>query len=57
VVGLNLHDHTIKDSPGITHPGTENRTVRSRLMMGMVSGMFNGLCLCQSTDGQDAEYE
>jgi len=25
------------------------------LMMGMVPGMFDRLCLCQSTDGKDTE--
>lgn len=57
MVGLNLNDRTIEYGPGITHPGAENRPVRGRLVMGMVSGMFNGLGLCQPADGQDAEHE
>ena len=55
MVGLNLNDRTIEYGPGITHPGAEDCPVRGCLMMGMVSGMFNGLGLCQPADGQDAE--
>ena len=35
-------DHrSIENRPGGTHPGTEQRAMRSSLMLGMVPGMFD----------------
>ena len=49
-------DHrSIENCPGGTHPGTEQRAMRSSLMLGMVPGMLNRLCLCQSAEGEDTE--
>jgi hypothetical protein len=49
-------DHRrIENCPGGTHPGTEQGAMRSSLMLGMVSCMFDRLCLCQSADGEDTE--
>ena len=31
--------------------------MRGSLMMGMVPGMFDRLCLSQSADGKDAEHQ
>jgi hypothetical protein len=31
--------------------------MRGSLMLGMVPGMLDGLCLSQSADGKDAEHE
>jgi len=31
--------------------------MRGSLMMGMVPGMLDGLCLSQSADGKDAEHQ
>ena len=31
--------------------------MRGSLMLGMVPGMFDRLCLSQSADGQDTEHE
>lgn len=30
--------------------------MRGSLMLGMVPGMFDRLCLCQSTHGEDTEH-
>jgi len=49
-------DHrSIENCPGGTHPGTEQGAMRSSLMLGMVPGMLDRLCLCQSADGEDTE--
>ena len=49
-------DHrSIENRPGGTHPGTEQGAMRSSLMLGMVPGMLDRLCLCQSADGEDTE--
>ena len=31
--------------------------MRSSLMLGMVPGMFDQLCLCQSADGKNTEHQ
>jgi hypothetical protein len=54
---LNKDHRTIENRPGGTHPGAEHGAVRGRLMMSMVSGMLDGLCLCQPADGKDTEYQ
>ena len=54
--GLKRNYCRIKNRPGGTHPGAEEGTMRGSLMMGMVPGMFDRLCLCQSTDGKDTEH-
>ena len=46
---------SIENRPGGTHPGTEQGAMRSSLMLGMVPGMLDRLCLCQSADGEDTE--
>ena len=48
---------SIENRPGGTHPGTEQGAMRSSLMLGMVPGMLDRLCLCQSADGKDAEHQ
>ena len=48
---------SIENRPGGTHPGTEQGAMRSSLMLGMVPGMFDRLCLCQSADGKDAQHQ
>ena len=55
--GLERDRCAIERSPCGTHPGTERGTVCGSLMMGMVSGVLDRLGLCQSTDGQDTEYQ
>ena len=51
-------DHrSIENRPGGTHPGTEQRAMRSSLMLGMVPGMFDRLRLRQSADRKDAEHQ
>ena len=46
---------SIENCPGGTHPGTKQGAMRSSLMLGMVPGMLDRLCLCQSPDGEDTE--
>ena len=53
--GLKRDHRTIENRPGGTHPGTEHGAVRGRLMMSMVPGMLDRLCLSQSADRKDAE--
>ena len=49
-------DHrSIENRPGGTHPGTEQCAMGSSLMLGMVPGMLNRLCLRQSADGKHTE--
>ena len=57
LLGLNENGLGIENRTGSTHPGTEQCPVRGRLVLSMVSGMFGGLRLCQTTDGKDAEHE
>jgi hypothetical protein len=54
---LNQDHRTIEHRAGGTHPGAEHGAVCGRLMMGMVSGMLDGLCLCQPANGKDTEYQ
>ena len=42
---------------GGAHPGTEHGAVGGRLMVRMVPGVFDGLCLREPADGQDTEDE
>ena len=55
--GLKRDHRRIENHPGSAHPGTEQRAVCGSLMLRMVSGMLDRLCLSQSTDRNDAEYE
>ena len=55
--GFKRNDCTIEHRPGSTHPGAKHGAMRRSLMVSMVSGMFDRLCLCQSADGQDQEHE
>ena len=51
-------DHRrIENRSGGTHPGAEHGAMRGSLMLGMVPGMFDRLCLRQSADGQDTEHQ
>ena len=54
---LKRDDRRIENCPGGTHPGTEQGAMRSSLMLGMVPGMLDRLCLCQSTDGKNAKHQ
>ena len=47
----------IENRPCGTHPGAEQGAMGGSLMLGMVPGMFDRLCLCQSADGKDTEYQ
>jgi len=44
--GLKRDHRTIENRAGGTHPGAEHGTMCRSLMMGMVPGMFDCLCLC-----------
>jgi hypothetical protein len=48
---------TIEHRPSGAHPGTEHGPVGGCLMMRMVPGVFDGLRLRESADGQDTEDE
>ena len=51
-------DHrTIENLPGGTHPGAEHGAMGGSLMVGMVPGMLDLLCLSQSADGKDTEHQ
>ena len=51
-------DHrSIENRTGGTHPGAEQSAVGGCLMLGMVPGMFDRLSLCQSANGEEAEYQ
>ena len=54
---LKRDDRSIENRPGGTHPGTEQSAMRGSLMLGMVSGMFDRLRLCQSADGKNAKHQ
>jgi len=53
--GLKRDHRTIQNRPCGTHPGAEHGTMRGSLMVGMVPGMLDQLCLSQSADGKDAK--
>lgn len=55
--GLKRDHCSIENSPGGAHPGTEQRAMSGSLMLRMVPGMFDRLCLSQSTDRNDTDYE
>ena len=55
--GLKRDHRTIEHCPGGTQPGAEHGAMRGSLMMGMVPGMLDRLCLSQSADGQDTEHQ
>lgn len=55
--GLDEDDRTIEHGPGSAHPGAEHGAVGGRLMMRMVPGMFDGLRLSESADGQDTKHK
>lgn len=54
---LKRDDRRVENCPGGTHPGAEQGAVCGSLMLGMVPGMFDRLCLCQSADGKDAKHQ
>jgi hypothetical protein len=54
---LNEHNRGIEHRTGCTHPGTEQRPMRGRLMLSMVPGVLSGLRLRQTADGENAQYE
>jgi len=47
---------TIEHRSGGTHPRTKHGAMRGSLMVGMVPGMLDRLCLSQSADGKDTEH-
>jgi len=53
--GLKRDRRRVEDRPCGTHPGTEQGAVRGSLMLSMVPGMLDRLCLSQSADGKDTE--
>jgi len=55
--GLKRDHRCIENRSGGTHPGAEQGAMRSSLMLGMVPGMLDRLCLCQSPDEKDREHE
>lgn len=55
--GLDENDWTVEHGPGRAHPGTENCPVSGRLMVRMMPGVFDGLRLSESADGQHAEHK
>jgi hypothetical protein len=55
--GLKRDHCRIENRPGGAHPGAEQGAMCGSLMLGMVSGMLNRLCLCQSADGKDTEHQ
>jgi hypothetical protein len=55
--GLKRDHRRIEDRPGGTHPGAEQGAMGGSLMLGMVPGMFDRLCLSQSADGEEAEHQ
>jgi hypothetical protein len=54
---LNRNNGVIKHRPRCTHPGAQHGPVIGRLMMGMVFGVSDGLCLSQPAYGQDTEHK
>jgi hypothetical protein len=52
-LGMNQDNFSVEDRTSGTHPGAEQRPVRGRLMLRMVSGMFRRLRLRQSTYSED----
>jgi hypothetical protein len=54
---LKRDDRRIENRPGRTHPRAEQSAMCGSLMLGMVPGMFDRLCLCQSTDGKNAKHQ
>ena len=48
---------TVKYRAGCTHPGAQHGAVGGRLMVRMVPGVFDGLCLREPADGQDTEHQ
>ena len=55
--GLKRDHCRIENRSGGAHPGAEQGAMGSSLVLGMVSGMFDRLRLCQSADGKDTEYQ
>ena len=54
---LDEDDRTIKHGPGSTHPGAQHGAVGGRLMVRMVPGMFDGLRLSESANGQHTQHK
>lgn len=55
--GRNQDRRTVEYRPGGTHPGAQHRAVGGRLMVRMVPGVFDGLRLSESANGQHTEYK
>ncbi|MDK2742742.1 MAG: hypothetical protein NDI90_07475 [Nitrospira sp. BO4] len=55
VFGRNQEHLGIEHGAGSTHPRAKHGSVRGCLMLSVVSGMFRGLSLSQSADGEDTE--
>ncbi|MDF0664810.1 MAG: hypothetical protein P0119_01915 [Nitrospira sp.] len=54
---LNQHDITVKNRAGSTHPRAEQRPMRGRLMLSVMSRMFGRLRLRQSANRKDTEHK
>jgi hypothetical protein len=55
--GLKRDRRRIENRTGGAHPGAEKGAMRGSLMLGMVPGMLDRLCLCQSPDEKDREHQ
>jgi hypothetical protein len=56
-LGMNQDHFSVEDRASGAHPGTEQCSVRGRLMLRMVSGMFRRLRLRQPADSQYTEHQ
>ncbi|MDN5942794.1 MAG: hypothetical protein L0H94_13000 [Nitrospira sp.] len=54
---LNEDDRGIENRTGGAQPRAEQRPVRGRLMLSMMSGVFGCLSLGQTADGENTEYQ
>ena len=57
MVALNQNNFGIENRTSRTHPRTEDRPMRRRLMLGMVPSMFGSLGLSQRADGYNTKDE
>jgi hypothetical protein len=57
IFGLDQDNITVESCTRGTHPGAEQRPVRRRLMLSMVSSVLSSLSLSQATDSKDSKDE
>jgi hypothetical protein len=55
--GPNQNNFGVEHRAGGAHPGTEQRAVRGRLMLCMVSSMLGCLGLGQASDRENTEHQ